>query len=41
LKRPVIIKTSGRITHCEVDFLAGQRKETRGKVGEEELSSAF
>ena len=33
LKRPTTISTSGRITHCEVFFLAGQKNATKGNAG--------
>ena len=33
LNNPTIISTIGKMTHCEVCFLAGQRKATKGKAG--------
>lgn len=34
LKRPTAINTKGKMTHCDVDFFAGQRNEARGNWGE-------
>jgi hypothetical protein len=31
------MSTRGRMTHCEVAFLAGQKNATSGNAGEEEL----
>lgn len=33
LNRPTIINTIGMMIHCDVLFLAGQKKAARGKVG--------
>ena len=33
LKRPTTISANGKITHCEVFFLAGQKNATKGNAG--------
>ena len=33
LKSPIAIRISGIVTHWEVDFLAGQRIDAKGKAG--------
>ena len=33
LNKPTVIKMTGRMTHCEVALLAGQKKDASGKAG--------
>ena len=33
LKRPTVMRMTGRIIHCEVAFLAGQKKAASGNAG--------
>ena len=34
LNSPTIMSTRGMMTHCEVDFRAGQKKDASGKAGD-------
>lgn len=41
LNKPTTIKVNGRMTHCEVDFLAGHKNAASGKAGFRALVSGF